>query len=34
MNSWRERANTVSANLDQFASGIIEQIAEAIERKR
>lgn len=34
MNSWRERTNTTAANLDRFLAGIVDQIAEAIERQR
>jgi len=34
MNSWRERTNTSAGNLAQFVTGIVEQIAEAIERQR
>ncbi len=34
MNSWRERTNTTASNLDRFLAGIVDQIAEAIERQR
>ena len=34
MNAWRERSNTAAGNLDRFVTGIVEQIAESIERQR
>ncbi len=34
MNSWRERTNVAAGNLDRFMAGIVEQLAEAIERQR
>ncbi len=34
MNSWRERTNTAAGNLDRFLTGIVEQVAESIERQR
>ena len=34
MNHWRERTNTAASNLDRFVTGIVEQIAESIERKK
>jgi len=34
MNAWRERANSTAEHLDQFLTGIVEQIAEAIERQK
>jgi hypothetical protein len=34
MNTWRERTNSAAGNLDRFLSGIVEQLAEAIERQR
>jgi hypothetical protein len=34
MNIWRERTNSAAGNLDRFLSGIVEQLAEAIERQR
>lgn len=33
MNAWRERTNSAAGNLDRFLAGIVEQIAEAIERQ-
>ena len=34
MNQWRERTNHAASNLDRFVTGIVEQIAESIERQR
>ena len=34
MNQWRERTNNAAGNLDRFVTGIVEQIAESIERQR
>lgn len=34
MNQWRERTNNAASNLDRFVAGIVEQIAESIERQR
>lgn len=34
MNTWRERTNSAAGNLDRFLSGIVEQLAESIERQR
>lgn len=34
MNSWRERTTTAAGNLDRFVTGIVEQLAESIERQR
>ena len=34
MNHWRERTNHAASNLDRFVTGIVEQIAESIERQR
>ena len=34
MNHWRERTNHAASNLDSFVTGIVEQIAESIERQR
>ncbi len=34
MNQWRERTNNAAGNLDRFVTGIVEQIAESLERQR
>ena len=34
MNAWRERTNNAAGHLDRFVTGIVEQIAESIERQR
>lgn len=34
MNHWRERTNNAASNLDRFVTGIVEQIADSIERKK
>lgn len=34
MNQWRERTSSAAGNLDRFVAGIVEQIAESIERQR
>lgn len=34
MNQWRERSNKAASNLDRFVTGIIEQIADSLERQR
>ena len=34
MNQWRERTNNAAGNLDRFVTGIVEQLAESIERQR
>ncbi len=34
MNQWRERTNHAASHLDRFVAGIVEQIAESIERQR
>lgn len=34
MNAWRERTNSAASHLDRFVTGIVEQIAESIERQR
>ncbi len=34
MNRWRERTGVAASNLDRFVTGIVEQIAEAIERQK
>ena len=34
MNQWRERTNNAASNLDRFVTGIVEQLAESIERQR
>ena len=34
MNRWRERSGVAGSNLDRFVTGIVDQIAEAIEQKK
>lgn len=34
MNMWRERTKTAAVNLDRFLTGVVEQVAEALERQR
>lgn len=34
MNQWRERTSHAAGNLDRFVTGIVEQIAESLERQR